>query len=170
MSMKSIIVAKSENGVIGKDNELPWYLPDDLKYFKQLTRRHSVIMGRKTFDSILARIQRPLPERQNIVLTRNPLARPLGAVAVGTIQDAFEAAESDDVFVLGGEEVYRQTLPIVDRLYITEVHTNIDGDAFFPDPSPTEWKEVSRQHHAKDKKHQFDFDFVIYDRQEAGNQ
>lgn len=159
----SAIVAKSQNNVIGKDNQLPWRLPSDLKYFKQLTLHHHVLMGRKTFESI----GKPLPQRTSIVLTRNALASPTTELYfVNSISQGIEIAkerQETDLFIIGGAEIYRLAMPYLHRLYVTEVHTEIEGDAFFP-PIGAEWDEKSRQKQSKDEKHLFDYDFVIYEK------
>jgi dihydrofolate reductase len=157
----SIIVAVSENGVIGKGNQLLWRLPDDLKRFKQLTLGHPMIMGRKTFDSI----GKPLPGRTSIVITRNPDFRHEGVIVVHSMEAALKkAAETgtDEVFVIGGGELYQQTQPITNRLYITEVKTAIDGDTYFKIDDPSAWIETERIVHEADERHLFEFDFVNY--------
>lgn len=166
--MPSIVVARSENGVIGQGNELPWYLPADLKHFKELTLHHPVIMGRKTFDSIVDRLGTPLPERKNIVLSRGALSLPLGAVAVHTLEDALTEG-GENSFVIGGAEIYRQAFPHVDHLHVTEVKAYIEGDTTFPEIDPQVWHEVSREEHEKDERNEHDFDFVIYERRRAEN-
>lgn len=155
--MLSIIAAKTDNNVIGKDNMLPWLLADDLKRFQDLTRGHTVIMGRKTYESI----GRPLPNRENVVLSRSKVAIP----GVAIIHDIAEIGDYDsDVFIIGGSAVYEQTMDMVDRLYITEVHTQLEGDAFFPAIDPAVWHEVSRKKHYADIKNQYDVDYVTYER------
>ena len=160
--MISLIVAKAENNVIGSNNDLPWYLPADLRRFKELTTGHTVVMGRKTFESILARLGTPLPNRRNVLLTRNPATAPEGVDVIHDI-DSVRRLEGT-VFVIGGAEVYRQLFPYVEKLYVTEVKAQIDGDVYFPAINLREWREVSRESHKKDEKNQYDFDFVVYDR------
>ena len=157
----SIIVAVSENGVIGKDNQLLWRLPDDLKRFKKLTLGHPIIMGRKTFDSI----GKPLPGRTSIVVTRNRNFSMEDVIAVHNIEEAFQEVaklEADEAFIIGGGELYSATLAIADRLYITEVNTIISGDTYFNITNPDQWIETERTVHQADDKHKFEFNFVDY--------
>ncbi|TLV00972.1 dihydrofolate reductase [Dyadobacter luticola] len=159
----SIIVAVSENGAIGKDNQLLWRLPDDLKRFKQLTLGHPMIMGRKTFESI----GKPLPGRTSIVITKNPDFSFEGVVAAHSLEDAIAKAKAtgtNEAFVIGGGEIYRQTLPLAERLFVTEVKTNIDGDTYFKIPDSAAWTETERVVHGQDEKHVFKFEFVNYER------
>jgi len=161
----SLIAAVTKNHVIGKNNDLPWKLPDDMKYFMETTREHAVIMGRKNFFSLPEKF-RPLKDRLNIVITRN--SEPLKDYDVrvaSSIENAFaQAPQSEEVFVIGGAEIFRQTLSKADRLYITEIDANIDGDVYFPEFDKSEWKEISRRHHGTDERHAYAFDFVIYQR------
>ncbi len=161
--MIAAIVARSKNGVIGVNNDLPWDLPGDRKYFRDVTRAHSVIMGRKTAESIAARFGHGLPDRENIVVTRDADYQLDGFTVVHSIGEALQTAGSDG-FVVGGEQIYAQALPYCDRLYVTEVDTDIAGDAYFPDFDTAEWREVSREVHQKDEKNDYAFDFVVYDR------
>ncbi len=159
--MISIIVATAENGVIGKDNQLLWKLSADLKQFRILTTGHSVIMGRKTFESI----GRPLPNRTNIVISRQQdLMLPEGVLKVDSLTKAIEIAQNhagnEEIFIIGGGNVYEQALEITDKVYLTEVKANIEGDTFFPKLSAENWVEISRISHQKDEKNEFDFDFV----------
>lgn len=158
--MISIIVAKANNNVIGTKNDLPWYLPADLRHFKEVTMGHTVVMGRTTFESIVARIGKPLPNRQNVVITRNTNFTYPGVTVIHSIDGIKDLG---DVYVTGGAEIYRQTIDMADRLYITEVHADIDGDVYFPDIDPARWREVSQESHFKDEKNQYDFDFVTYE-------
>jgi len=135
----SIIVAVAENNVIGANNQLIWHLSDDLKRFKALTTGHSIIMGRKTFESI----GRPLPKRHNIVVSRNTNLQIDGCTVVSSLQDAIALCAQDDVaFVIGGGELYRQALPLANKLYLTKVHKSFEGDTFFPKIDMDEWREV----------------------------
>ncbi len=166
--MNSIIVAQARNRAIGRNNELPWRLAEDLKRFKELTVGHPVIMGRRTFDSILAQLQRPLPGRENIVVTRDQSFKPLGAVAVWSVKEALRHARGQDAFIIGGAQIYAETIGSVDRLYVTEVDTVIDNaDAFFPEIDPHQWEEVGREAFDKDDDNEYDCHFVIYDRKTA---
>jgi dihydrofolate reductase len=158
--MISCIVARASNGVIGSENELPWYLPADLKRFKELTIGTTVVMGRKTYDSIIARLGHALPNRRSVVLTRQDVTFPDADV----IHDVKDIARLGNACIIGGAQVYQQTIDMVDTLYITDVHAAIDGDAYFPVLDPAEWREVSRESHKKDEKNQYDYDFVVYER------
>lgn len=161
----SLIAAVSKNRVIGKNNDLPWKLPDDMKFFMETTREHAVIMGRKNFDSLPPKYK-PLKDRLNIVITRHKeLLKDFDVRAVGSIDDAFQQApQSEEVFVIGGAEIFQQTLARADRLYITEIDAVVDGDVFFPEFDRSPWKEVSRVHHNADERHAYSFDFVLYER------
>jgi len=155
----SIIVAVSENGVIGLNNQLIWRLPDDLKRFKQLTLGHPMIMGRKTFESI----GKPLPGRQSIIITRDENFSFEGTIVAHSLEEAVDEAKksgADEAFIIGGGDIYNQVQDIADKLYITEVHTDTEGDAFFKIQKPDLWKEIEKTHHQKDEKHVFSFDFV----------
>lgn len=160
--MKNIIVAYDQKYGIGAHNDLLWLrdLPDDLKHFRQLTTGHTVIMGRKTFDSIGL----PLSGRQNIIVSHQALYVE-GATVVRSLEDAYQEADSDkEIFVIGGGEIYRQAIDSVDRIYATEVQAAFDADVFFPAIDKTIWREVSREHHTADELNKYDFDFVVYDR------
>jgi dihydrofolate reductase len=144
----SLIVAVSRNGVIGLNNQLPWHLPEDLKYFKSVTMGKPLIMGRKTFDSI----GRPLPGRTNIVITRDAEWHAEGVQVAQTLLQAMTLARlacadagAEEIMVIGGEQIYRLTLPVADRLYLTEVQAEVEGDAFFPEYDPDQWQQVSEQ-------------------------
>ena len=155
----SLIVAAAQNGVIGSDNQLIWRLPDDLKQFKRLTTGHPIIMGRKTFDSI----GKPLPNRTSIVITRSEEWFLEGVLVVNSVEEAVEAAKktgTEEAFVIGGAEIYRLTLPIADKIYLTEIQADFEGDAYFTIPDSEKWQEESRLHHPSDEKHETAFDFV----------
>jgi dihydrofolate reductase len=144
----SLIVAVSRNGVIGLDNQLPWHLPEDLKYFKSVTMGKPIVMGRKTYDSI----GRPLPGRTNIVITRDPSWHADGVVVAQSLEYALDmgrkaSAEAgvEEVMVIGGEQIYRMTLPAADRLYLTQVDADVEGDAFFPEIDAAQWHQVNEQ-------------------------
>jgi len=156
----SIIVAMAENRVIGVDNSLPWHLPGDMKWFRRHTLGKPVVMGRKTFESI----GKPLPERDNIVVTRNPGYEAPGCRVVASIDEAVEAAGEGEVMILGGAELYRQILPRADRLYLTLVHAEIDGDAFFPEIEWGQWRELERQDCQRDERNPYDYSFVVLKR------
>jgi dihydrofolate reductase len=162
----SLIAALSTNRVIGKNNDLPWTLPDDMKYFMQTTKGHCVILGRKNYDSIPEKY-RPLPNRTNIVVTRQKTFVAPGCVIVNSFENALATAKEaneTEVFVIGGAEIYKQALPYADRLYLTEIKAIIEGDVYFPAVQSNDWKEISRVHHPADSKHIFAFAFVMYQR------
>jgi dihydrofolate reductase len=150
------IVAMADNGVIGRDNGLPWHLPDDLKRFKALTMGHTLLMGRKTFDSI----GRALPGRRNLVLTRNRTWRAPRCEAVASVDDALTAAGDSTLFVIGGAEVFSACWPLIGRLELTEVHAAAEGDTRLGAFDRQKWREVSREDHAADARHSFPFSFV----------
>ena len=162
------VVAMDENRLIGRDNALPWRLPDDMRWFRDQTVGKPCIMGRKTYDSLPARF-RPLPDRLNIVVTRNPAYEAPGALVVLSIEDALRAAgDADEVIIVGGAELYRALLPSVDRLYLTQVHGAAEGDVYFPAYDPASWREVFRQEHPADDRHPFAFTWLILERGEEG--
>ena len=161
----SLIVAASENNVIGKNNGLPWKLPNDMKYFKNTTWGMPVIMGRKTFESMN---NEPLAGRVNIVITRQSGWKPEGAVVVHNLDDAlFVARDADckEVFIIGGGEIFKEAMKKADRIYFTRVHTIIDGDVFFPKPDEKKWKRVSVRDCIADTKHAIDYSFEIWEKQ-----
>ncbi|BFM18478.1 dihydrofolate reductase DfrA [Maricurvus nonylphenolicus] len=168
----AMIVAAAENHVIGRDNDLPWHLPNDLKYFKATTMGKPIVMGRKTYDSI----GRPLPGRPNIVITRNaewqvaPEHREAVTI-VSTVEDALAAARRvaeeagvEEVMVIGGAEIYRMLFDQADRLYLTRVHGEVEGDAHFPELTASDWQQVSAERHTACAKNPFDYSFFVYDR------
>jgi dihydrofolate reductase len=162
----SAIAAVSKNMVIGKNNDLPWRLPDDMKFFMETTKGHHVIMGRKNYDSLKDKYK-PLPDRVNIVITRQQDFNAPGCVVLNDIDKAIDIAEAageDECFIIGGAEIYKLAMPRTNRLYLTEIDAEIEGDTFFPAVNKNEWKEVSRKHHDKDEKHKYAFDFVIYEK------
>ncbi len=162
----SIIVAMAANGVIGRDNGLPWYLPADLKHFKQTTMGKPILMGRKTWESI----GRPLPGRTNIVITRDSAYSATGCVVVDSIEAAITAAgEQDEVMVIGGAELYRQVLPYTDTIYLTRIHETIDGDTRFPEIPDTEWHQLERVDHEADEKNPHDYSFIRLERVHPGS-
>ena len=162
-----MIAAVAENRVIGKDNDLVWHLPNDMKYFVDKTRGRHVIMGRKNYESIPEKF-RPLPNRPNIVLTRQPKFQANGCTVLADLDEALAMAESageHEAFIIGGAQIYELGLDLAHRMYITEVHAQFDGDTHFPEFDKSVWKEISRDHHEKDDRHDYSFDFVIYQRQ-----
>lgn len=160
----SLIVAASENNVIGTGGDLPWHLPAELRYYRATTLGKPNIMGRKTHEAI----GRPLPKRHNIVISRDPTYKAEGCDTVTTIEDAIERAKKDnieEIFVIGGGEIYKIALPLADRLYLTRVHTVIEGgEAFFPEVAWDQWKEVQRTEHAVDAENSLAFTMLVYDR------
>ncbi|WP_295121444.1 dihydrofolate reductase [uncultured Chitinophaga sp.] len=159
----SIIVAASENNVIGINNQLPWNLPNDLKYFKNTTWGMPIIMGRKTFDSV----GKPLKGRQNIVITRQQDYAPEGVDVVSSISAAVDKAKTYDVneiFITGGTEIFIQSFPLVNRIYITRVHAQVEGDAFFPEINAGEWTKVKADRHEADEKHAYAYTFEVWER------
>ncbi len=158
MSIALIVATDLQNG-IGANNQLIWHLPADLKYFKQLTTGHAIIMGRKTYDSI----GRPLPNRNNIVITRNKTWQAEGVTVVHSLQEAIETCKNNDSFIIGGAEIYQQALNFVEVLYVTQVHKTFEiADTFFPKIDSNIWQETARIKNPKDSKHLYDFDFVTY--------
>lgn len=158
----SLIVAIADNGVIGAENALPWRLPEDMRWFRRQTTGKPVVMGRKTHESI----GRPLPERTNIVLTRDPDYRVAGCTVVHDIDQALAAAgDAGEVMVMGGAEVYRQFLPRARRLYLTRVHMQPEGDAAFPAIEPEQWREVERDDRRPDADHAVAYSFLVLERQ-----
>jgi dihydrofolate reductase len=160
----SLIAALTENRVIGKNNDLPWHLPDDMKYFMQTTKGHHVIMGRKNYESIPEKF-RPLPNRTNIVVTRQKNFTAPGCTVVNSIEQGLEIAKNNqerEVFIIGGAEIYRQGFSNTDKMYLTEIKIALEGDTYFPEFDKTQWKESSRVHHPADERHAYAFDFVVY--------
>jgi dihydrofolate reductase len=159
----ALVLAVSENGMIGKDNALPWRLPADLRYFRKVTASYPLIMGRKTFDSV----GRPLPGRRNIVISRQSNLQVPGCDVVHSLSEAIELAQSSgaaQVSIVGGAEIFRQALPLAHRIYLTRIHANFPGDAFFAIPNPRDWKETSREDHPADAENPFPYSFIIYER------
>ena len=157
----SIIVAMAENGVIGRDMDLPWHISADLKRFKALTMGHHIVMGRKTFESI----GRLLPGRTTVIVTRQSDYQVDGAVIVNSLEAAQAAATDDsELFIIGGGQVYEIALPLADRLHVTRVHTEVDGDTSFPAVDWDQWELVSAERHGADEKNDYDFTFESYQR------
>lgn len=157
----SILVAVSANGVIGRDNDLPWRIPADLKRFKELTLGHTLLMGRKTFESI----GRPLPGRRTVVISRRRDFIPAGVELARSPEEAMQRASSNtEVFVVGGAAIYAHFLPLADRLYLTRIHADLAGDVHFPDFDETEWKQVSREDHEPDGVNSMPYSFMVYER------
>lgn len=161
MPRVSLIVARARNGVIGKDGGLPWRLPEDLAHFKATTTGHAIIMGRKTWDSI----GRPLPRRRNIVVTRNPAWQAPGAEAALSLADALTlCAAAEEVFVIGGAQLYAEAMPVADRLIVTEIERDFVGDTTWAAPAPAVWCETARSTQRSQGDDPFDYAFVTYER------
>ena len=161
MSRISLIAARARNGVIGRDNQMPWKIPDEQAYFKRMTMGHPIVMGRKTWESI----GRPLPGRRNIVITRDRAYSAIGADVVGSLDDALSVAgEADEIFVIGGGQLYAEAMPRASRLLLTEIDADFDGDTFMPAPDRTQWHETSREPHPPAGDRTFGYSFVVYER------
>ncbi len=159
--VRSFVVAVARNGVIGHTNGLPWRLPRDLAFFKRLTMGHPIIMGRKTYESI----GKPLPGRLNIVVTRSPGFRAPGCTVVSSPEEAYRAAGgAGEVFVIGGAQLYAAALPSADRIYLTEVESEIEGDTYFPAFDRSRWSETELERHARDERHAHSMRIVRLDR------
>ncbi len=157
----TLIAAASENNIIGKDNKLIWRLSDDLKHFKELTKGHFVIMGRKTFESM----PKALPNRTNVIITRKTDYKAENAIVVNSLEKALKVAENDNQpFVIGGGEIYKLSMEIADRIELTRVHTSIEGDTSFPEIDLEKWQEVKNEKRLKDEKNEYDFSFLRYDK------
>ena len=161
--MITIIAAIAENNALGKDNKLIWHLPSDLKRFKKVTSSHAIIMGRKTFESL----GKALPNRTNIVISRNPNYIAKDCTLVHSLQEALNLTKNDDnAFILGGAEIYKQAIDLADKLDLTFVHHSFEADAFFPEIDKEIWKESSRVFCKADEKNKYDFSFVTFHRRE----
>lgn len=162
----SLVAAMAENRVIGRDGGLPWRLPDDLRRFKRFTVDHTVIMGRRTFEEI----RRPLANRRNVVISRDPAFRPGGVTVVPSLREALAlGATEDEVFVIGGGEIYRLALPVADRLLLTLVHAEVEGDTTFPAFEDQGWVLAEEEHHPADARHAHGFTFRRYERVRAAH-
>ena len=158
----SIVVAMDENRLIGKDNKLPWHLPADLAYFKKITTGKSIVMGRKTYDSI----GRPLPNRRNIVISRNSKTLITGCEVLTSIDEVLSTTkDEDEVMIIGGASLCEQLLPQVSRLYITKIEGKFDGDVYFPEYDESDWRQVSCESHLPDTSNQHPYDFLVLERQ-----
>ena len=161
--MISLVVAVSENNMIGKNNQLLWHLPNDLKFFKNTTWGGVVIMGRKTFESV----NKPLPGRTNIIITKQPDWNAENVIVASSISDAIQKAKDlnfKEIFIIGGGEIYKESLSLADKIYLTRVHTSIEGDTFFPELQSDEWKLMSNKDFTTDEKHAFDYSFQEWER------
>ncbi|MEA3405809.1 MAG: type 3 dihydrofolate reductase [Pseudomonadota bacterium] len=158
----AMIAAMAKNNVIGRDNDMPWHLPDDLKFFKSKTVGKPVIMGRKTFESIGSR---PLPNRPNIVISRNPNLVLEGVQVFTSVEAALDTLRDyEEVIIMGGGQLYAQMLPRADRLYVTMIDAEIEGDTFFPNWQELAWKTLEKTRHETDERHAYAFDFITLDR------
>ncbi|TNE54279.1 MAG: dihydrofolate reductase [Bacteroidetes bacterium] len=165
----SAIVAVARNGVIGKNNQIPWYLPADLAYFKRTTMGHHILMGRNSFRSI----GRPLPKRTNVVITRDPYFSASGVLVAHSIREALELAAANgetEAFIIGGGVIYRDSMDMWDKVYLTEVDAEPEGDVFFPDLDEADWKETWREAHPVDEKNEFAFTFRVLERVGRNNE
>ena len=161
MTIVSLLAAAGTNDVIGVANGLPWHLPADLRYLKKTTLGHPVLMGRKTYDSV----GKPLPGRLNVVITRATDFAPEGVVVVHSLDEALARNyDCDEIFILGGAEIYRQSIDRADRIYLTRIETAPEGDAFFPKIDPSKWKLVSREEHEPDEKNKYRYAFEVWER------
>lgn len=163
----ALIAAYAQNRVVGINNQLPWHLPEDLKYFKRITTGKAIIMGRKTYESI----GRPLPNRTNIVITSNPEFSAPGIVVVNSLQAAIDHAESvntingeDETMIIGGATIYELALPLADRLYLTHVHADVEGDAYFPEVDFSGWKQVANEDYSASETNPYDYSFAVYEK------
>lgn len=151
-----LIAAAAENNALGKDNQLLWHLPDDFKRFKQVTTGHHIVMGRKTFESF----PKPLPNRTHVIISRQQYDAPEGCIVVDSLEKAIAACpENEDIFIIGGGEIYKLAMPVADKIDLTRVHTTKDADTFFPEINTEDWQLVSSEFHPKDDRHAYDFSF-----------
>jgi len=159
----SAIVAIAKNNVIGKDNDIPWYLPADLKYFKRTTLNHHIIMGRNCYESI----GKPLPKRTNVVLTRNPFFIVSNCYVTHSIEEALKLAKNngeEEAFIIGGAQIYGQSMDLWDKLYLTEVDLEVEGDVILPEINFEEWELISEEKHQADEKNEYDYTFKVFQR------
>lgn len=157
--MITVIAAVAENNALGKENQLLWHLPDDFKRFKAITSGHYIIMGRKTFESF----PKPLPNRTHVIISRQPNYQPEGCIVVNSLEKAIEACpKTEEVFIIGGGEIYRQSIEVANKLDLTKVHASFEGDTYFPEINLTQWKLVFEEFHPKDERHDYAFTFQTY--------
>ena len=157
--MITLIAAAAENNALGKDNQLIWHLPDDFKRFKEITSSHYIVMGRKTFESF----PKPLPNRTHVIITRQKEFLAEGCIVVNSIEKAIEACpKEEEVFVIGGAEIYRQSIGFADKIELTRVHDTFEADAYFPEINLNQWELVFEEYHPKDEKHKVDFTFQTF--------
>ncbi|PRY12699.1 dihydrofolate reductase [Pontibacter ummariensis] len=160
--MVSIVVAAAENNAIGKNNDLIWYLPADLKHFKRLTMGHPILMGRKTYESI----GKPLPGRTSIIITSQEDYKATGCIVVHSVEEAIQKGKAldEDICIIGGANIYKQSLHLADTVYLTRVHGIFEGDVFFPDLKDQDWKVVEQEHHEPDDKNKYSYTFLTLKR------
>jgi dihydrofolate reductase len=157
--MITLIAAAAENNALGKDNQLIWHLPDDFKRFKQITSGHYIIMGRKTFESF----PKPLPNRTHVIITRQKDYKVEGCIVVNSIEKAIESCpKNETIFIIGGAEIYNQSIDFADKIELTRVHGNFEADAYFPEINPYKWKLIFEEQHARDERHNFDYTFQTF--------
>ncbi len=155
----SLVAAASENNVIGKNNTLPWRMPADMKFFKNLTINHTVVMGRKTYESM----GKPLPGRKNIIITRNKDFKADGCIVLGSFPEVLEYCKTEsEIFVIGGAEIYHQLISKADKIYLTRIHSKFEGDAYFPDIQANEWEETLRSSFTADEKNPYSYSFLEF--------
>ena len=158
--MITIIAAAGENNSLGKDNDLVWHLPDDFKRFKELTSGNHILMGRKTFETF----PKPLPNRKHLIITRQDnYSVPENCFVFDAIQSAIDFTDNQDIWIIGGGEIYKQSMEIADRIELTRVHSEFEADTFFPEIGE-EWELVSEEYHPSDERHKYDFTYLTYDR------
>jgi dihydrofolate reductase len=159
--MITVIAAVAENNALGKENQLLWHLPDDFKRFKTLTSGHYIIMGRKTFESF----PKPLPNRTHVIISRQANYQPEGCIVVNSLEQAIEACpKTEEVFIIGGGEIYRQSIAVADKLDLTKVHASFEADTYFPEVDLSQWQLVFEEHHPKDERHDYAFTFQTFAR------
>lgn len=159
--MITVIAAVAENNALGKENQLLWHLPDDFKRFKSLTSGHYIIMGRKTFESF----PKPLPNRTHVIISRQANYQPEGCTVVNSLEQALEACpKTEEVFIIGGGEIYKQSIAVADKLDLTKVHASFEADTHFPEVDLSEWQLVFEEHHPKDERHDYAFTFQTFSR------
>jgi dihydrofolate reductase len=164
--IRTLVVAMARNRVIGRDNQLPWRLPDEIAYFKRVTMGHPIVMGRRTYESI----GKPLPGRMNIVVTHDHAYQAPGCTVVGSLGEAWAAAaQADEVCVIGGTSLFRESLPIADRIHLTLVDADVPGDTYFPAFDRGEWRETEVMRHASDERHAYPFRILLLERKGARN-
>jgi dihydrofolate reductase len=156
----SLIAAVANNNVIGKDNQLIWHLPADLKHFKRITMGHVVVMGRKTYESMM----KPLPGRVNVIITRNENYHVEGVIIATSLNAALKDMNVEEVFIIGGGEIFKQGMALANKIYLTQIHADFEGDTFFPEINPHEWIIIQEEKHLKDEKNHYDYTYITYQR------